>query len=148
MSIFTWNPQKSETKATLFSNINLSEPFVARLWGLLDILKWTNYQNQKQINDAILYVLTDSLLPTHISLENIRKHLTVVGIAEIDKQKDYFDLYNHLWSAYKDRMQAVFVGTKFEIGFLFQKDKQFEQGISKLKLTFPNISESFFDFSS
>ena len=147
MPIFTFNPQKLEkSEATLFSNIDLSEPFVARIWGFLDILKLTQYQNQKQINDAVLSVLFECLLPAHISLENIRKHATAVRMPEMDKQKDYIDLHNHLWVAYKDRMQIVFKNSQFNIGFLFQKDDQFEQGLEKLKLNFPSLTENFFNF--
>ncbi|MDP2708855.1 MAG: hypothetical protein Q8O93_02290 [bacterium] len=144
MSIFTWNRQEG-SEAVLFSNVNLSEPFVARIWGLLDILKLTKYQNQnqKQINDAILYTLTDCLLPAHISLTNIKKHSTSGETPYLDKQKDYLDLYNHLWSAYKDRMPQVFNNSHFDIGFLFQNDKNFEQGLKKLKCNFPILGDDF-----
>lgn len=145
MAIFTFDPKNLEKpEATLFSNIDLSEPFIARIWGLLDILKLTNYKNKKEINDAILCVLFDSLLPAHISLENIRKHLTTPGMPELNKQKDYLDLHNHLWVAYKDRMQAVFKDNSFNIGFLFQDDDKFEQGKEKLKLAFPSLTNDFF----
>jgi hypothetical protein len=146
MSIFRFNPQKpGKPEAILVSSIDLSEPFVARIWGLLDILKLTDYKNQKEINDAILYVLNDCLLPAHISLENIRKHAVSPGLPELNKEKDYIDLHNYLWAAYKDRMQIVFKGTSFDVGFLFDKPDRFQPGMDKLKLAFPSLSDDFFN---
>ncbi len=146
MAIFRFDPRKpGKAEAVLYSNIDLAQPFVARIWGLLDILKLTSYQKQKEINDSILSLLFECLLPAHISLENIKKHSATAGIAELDKQKDYFDLHNHLWAAYKDRMQLIFQDSEFEIGFLFQKDADFEKGLSKLKTTFPSLTVGFIE---
>jgi len=144
MPIYRFDPQKpGKPEAELFSNIDLSEPFAARIWGLLDILKLTNYKNKKEINDAIFSVLTECLLPAHISLVNIRNHQTPPILPELDRQKDYYDLHNHLWAAYKDRMPLVFKNSKFDVGFIFQKDANFETGLKKLKKDFPILTDDF-----
>lgn len=147
MSIILFDPNKSEkAENKLLSNIDTSEPFVAQMWELLDILRLTKYSNKTEINDAIFSILIECLLPAHISLINIKNHISNPALPEIDKQKDYFDLHNHLWAAYKDRMLQVFENSKFNIGFLFQKDKFFEQGLEKLKEDFPTVTDDFLDW--
>lgn len=144
MTIYKFNPSKKEKcELKLYSNTGTSEPFVARIWGLIDILNMTNHNNKNEINDAILELLFDCLTPAYLSLENIRKHNSL-DIPELDKQKDYFDLYNHLWAAYKDRMQIVFKNSKFNIGFLFGNNDLFNKGFEKFKLDFPKLGKSFF----
>ncbi|GAH65985.1 unnamed protein product, partial [marine sediment metagenome] len=92
-------------KLELLSDIGTSSPFVARIGlGLIDIVNVTNFKERKKINDAIFEILLEGLIPAFISLRELRKGESVPIITI---NKSYYNLYNHLWVAYKDRMQRV-----------------------------------------
>jgi len=117
-------------KIEKFADIGTGEPFVARTGlGLIEILEATNFKNRKEINDGIFTILFDGLMPAFLSLREIRKIES--GKDEkivINLQKHYINLFNHLWVAYKDRMPKVVGLIGFDIGFLFQNEKDFEEG--------------------
>ena len=47
-------------------------------------------------------------------------------LLKYERDKEYSNLYEHLWTAYKDRLPKVVKVLGFDIGFLFKKDTQFE----------------------
>ncbi|MDD2758322.1 MAG: hypothetical protein PHD72_03040 [Patescibacteria group bacterium] len=146
MPIYSFDPNKTgdAPNAKLFSSIDLSEPFVARIWGLIDISDITLYENRKQINDGIMRTLTECLLPAHDSLLNIVRYSTQPNIPIVTMRKQYMDLYNHLSAAYKDRMQMIFKNNDFDIDFLFKNEQNFELGMKKFKLSTPSLPKKFY----
>lgn len=132
-------------KFELFSDIGTSEPFVARLsLGLIEILDVTNFENRKEINDAILNISFEGLLPAFISLGEIRDFETgSKKFIMVNLNKNYYDLYKYLWVAYKDRMQKATDLLGFNLGFLFQKDENFKKGCKKFLEKHSEIDEGF-----
>ena len=137
-------------KVEKFSDVGTGNPFVARIGpGLIQILEATSFKNRNEINDAIFTVLFDVLVPAFISLREIRK----IESGEVEKiiinlNKHYFNLFNHLWVAYKDRMPKVTELLGFDIGFLFQNEKNFNEGVEKFlssKGDLPGIDVNFTD---
>ena len=58
----------------------------------------------------------------------------------------YEDFYGKLWRAYKEYMQRGVKAMGFDIGFLFQKDAQFEKGLKAFREnnpTAPPVLEEF-----
>lgn len=128
-------------KLELLSDIGTSSPFVARIGlGLIDISDVTNFKERKKINDAIFEILLEGLMPAFISLRELRKGESVPIITI---NKSYYNLYNHLWVAYKDRMQRVVKLLGFDVGFLFQKESQFKQGCENFLKQHPNVNQAF-----
>jgi len=128
-------------KLELLSDIGTSSPFVARIGlGLIDIVNVTNFKERKKINDAIFEILLEGLIPAFISLRELRKGESVPIITI---NKSYYNLYNHLWVAYKDRMQRVVKLLGFDVGFLFQKESQFKQGCENFLKQHPNVNQAF-----
>lgn len=135
-------------KLEFFSDIGTGNPFVARIGlGLIDILNSTNFKERKKINDAIFEILFEGLMPAFISLRELRKFETQgakggrVPIMTINKS--YYNLYNHLWVAYKYRMQRVVKLLGFDVGFLFQKENQFKQGCENFLKQHPSVNQAF-----
>jgi len=58
-----------------------------------------------------------------------------------DQQAEYVAFYNSIWWAYKDRFQLFMKELGFDIGFIFQDDKNFEKGAKKFVEDHPNASE-------
>jgi len=128
-------------KLELLSDVGTSSPFVARIGlGLIDIVNVTNFKERKKINDAIFEILLEGLIPAFISLRELRKGESVPIITI---NKSYYNLYNHLWVAYKDRMQRVVKLLGFDVGFLFQKESQFKQGCENFLKQHPNVNQAF-----
>lgn len=129
----------------LFSDVGTGEPFIARIGlGLIEILNATHFKQRKKINDAILDIIFEGLLPAFISLREIREleaKKEKAAIATLNR--NYYDLYNRLWAAYKDRMQKVVRLLGFDLGFLFQKENQFSRGCKNFLKKHPNINPAF-----
>lgn len=48
----------------------------------------------------------------------------------LERESAYEDFYGSLWQAYKDRFPRALAALGIDIGFLFQADQQFEQGLA------------------
>jgi len=119
-----------EFKTELFADVGTSEAFVARIsLGLIEVLNATNFRYRQKINDAIMNILFEGLLPAFISLREIKEFETgSKKLIRANLNKSYYNLYDHLWDAYKDRMQVVANLLGFNMGFLFQNNKEFKKG--------------------
>ena len=91
-----------------FADFGTGEPFVARIVGLSDLINITNFKNKKEVSDSILTIFMEGLSPAFLSLKEIR------AIEKGEKQKillnltkNYYNLFDHLWIAYKDRTQKA-----------------------------------------
>ena len=129
----------------LFSEFGTGEPFVARLClGLIEILDATNFENRKEINDAIVNISFEGVFPAFISLREIREFETgSKKLIMVNLNKNYYDLYKYLWVAYKDRMQKAANLLGFNLGFLFQDDEKFKKGCKKFLGKHSRIDEGF-----
>ncbi len=118
-------------KIQKYSDIGISEPFLSRLWSLFDLLEGTTFGDdiKAKVRDSIMEILTEGLMPAFLSLREIRKMESgEVEKVIVDLEKNYFDLFKYLWVAYKNGMQIAVKNMGFDIGFLFQNEKKFEEG--------------------
>lgn len=103
------------------------EPFVARItigiYELLDALE-ANETNKRSQIDALGEV-SEELDYAFIALRKIQNKKRPLLVAE--RKKEYSNLYDHLWTAYKDRFQKLIDLIGFDIGFLFKNDRDFEK---------------------
>src|SRR5271165_2050932 len=124
-----------------FADVGTHEPFVARISiGLTDVLGATLYDNKQEITEAMLIVSHDGLMPAFQSLRDLRKIVSQSDVPELDKIKNFDDMYKYLWIAYKDRMQSAARRMGYEIGFLFQKDSKFQQACEDFQKANPSVS--------
>jgi hypothetical protein len=122
--------QRVIPKVEKIADFGSGEPFVARIvMGLPEILRATEYQNQEEIEEAIMEIFMNGLAPAFRSIQSLREIEN--GKRErllMDLRKEYFAFYDRLWAAYKDRMQEVIRRLGYDdFGFLFSTDEDFEK---------------------
>ena len=110
-----------------------SEPWVARIWmsfnEFIDKLYTKNYEkNNIKIAFNDLY---ETLSLAFMSLRDIQKINKEPNITLLNSKKKYFDFYNNLWIAYKDRFHKAMKELGYNIGFLFHNDQRFKIGIKE-----------------
>jgi hypothetical protein len=105
---------------------------------LVDLLKGTQIdgEQRRQATDAIGSVLTDGLLPAFLELRAIRESRGR-DLPLIEQYQLYEDFARKLWKSYKDLTQRVALAMGFDIGFLFQNETKFEQGLKAFRLEYP-----------
>lgn len=111
-----------------YANVGTNEPFIAAFIGLADLVDAASFELSKkeQIKLIISEIQIDCLLPAFLALRKIHQPDTDAGLAE--NFKNYDDLYRYLVRAHKDRAQAAAEAIGYDIGFLFQKEKDFQKG--------------------
>lgn len=136
---------KESFEVKKYSDVGSGEPFMARLTlGLTDILDVTGFDDKEEINEAILNMVFNGVLPSFLSLREIRN----IEAERVEKivatlNKNYQDFYRHLWAAYKDKMQTVTRLLGYNLGFLFQKQEAFREGSKTFLRQHPEIHEDF-----
>ena len=128
-------------KVEKVANVGTNEPFLARIViGLPEILDVADFKEKDKIKESIIEIFMNGLLPAFSHLQELRsidsgkkEKLTV------DLNKAYFGFYDRIWAAYRDRMQKTAKLMGFNIGFMFQNDKDFEKGISEFQKAYPNV---------
>lgn len=83
-------------------------------------------------------ILMDGLVPAFMELRAIRAPETAkLPLAE--RFQPYEDFARKLWKAYKDLTQRAAEAMGFDIGFLYQKDTKFDEGLSKFRSDWPAL---------
>ncbi len=129
----------NQFKVSLLSDVGSSQPFLARSLGLTDILDATSYEKRDEIKESIMGLTLDCLIPAFMSLREFRKIAADDKAPLLTKKKHCEDMYKSLWAAYKDRMKNTAGLMGVELGFLFQKDSQFEYGCKQFASAHPEI---------
>ncbi len=125
----------------LASNFGTDELWVARVWlQTKDILKYINLPNADEI-DFRFDRIVEQLEIACIHLRRIEDQKSFNQLPTFDQQAEYVAFYNSVWWAYKDRFQLFMKELGFDIGFVFQDDKNFEKGAKKFVEDHPNASE-------
>lgn len=129
----------------LFSDVGMGELFMSRLYHFQDHILNGLFSTQKikEIQEAILRVLFDGLEPAFRSLRELRKEWLDKKIPEKKKRQDIENIYSYLTIAFKDRFQGVAKLMGYDIGFLFQNDKNFEAGCEQFLKSYPKIDSQF-----
>lgn len=135
---------KENFKVFPLADFGSSEPWVARTWmsfkEFIDRLHLTKVEKAKV--DLAFNDLFDSLSLAFISLRNIEKNSKDINIPLFTLRKEFFDFYDKLWLSFKDRFQKAIRELGFDIGFLFQNEKKFNEGLKKFSLIY-NVSDDF-----
>jgi len=89
--------------------------------------------------------MTDGLIPTFVELQGIRESQTK-NLPVVEKLQLYEDFARKVWKSYKDLTQRAGKTMGFEIGFLYQEDKSFEDGLQKFRADWPGLPAEFEKF--
>jgi hypothetical protein len=104
------------------------EPWVARIEiGIPELIRGLRHQSEE--TEKLLWTfhqIPEELSSAFIALRKIQKG----GMLKLEANKEYSNLYGHLWSAYKDRLQTFMKEFGYDIGFVFQKQSTFEKRIA------------------
>jgi len=138
---------EEKTPLKSFSDVGTDELFMSRLYhfqnhilsGLLGV------QKIKEVQEAVLRVVFDGLEPAFRSLRELRKEWSDDKIPEKKKRQDIENIYSYLTIAFKNRFQEVARLMGYDIGFLFQNDKNFELGCKQFLESHPNIDPEFIE---
>ena len=134
-------------KVEKLADVGVSEPFVSEFLELYDILGGTMFADAEKtkIKDTMGTVLMDGLIPTFLELRGIR---TSVGkdVPRVDRYQLYEDFARKLWKSYKDLTQRAGKAMGFDIGFLYQEEKGFEDGLTQFRTDWPALKAGFENF--
>lgn len=131
----------------LFSDVGMGELFMSRLYHFQDhILNGLfGTKNIKEIKESILKVVFDGLEPAFRSLRELRKEWADDKISEKRRRQHIENIYSYLTIAFKDRFQGLARLMGYDIGFLFQNDKNFEAGCEQFLKSYPKIDPQFIE---
>ena len=126
-----------------FVDVGASEPFVRQFLELQDILGATLIfgEQRGRVTESLATVITDGLMPTFLKLRQIRE-LVKKDLPMLEGRELYEDFARKLWKSYKELMQNAAKETGFDVGFLFQKETGFEQGLKKFREANPSASST------
>jgi hypothetical protein len=127
-----------------FADVGTGEPFVKTFLELFDYLDGTLIPEpqREKARDAMGNVLTDGLIPTFLELRELQK-AAGTDLPLVNQFQLYEDFSRKLWKSYKDLTQRCADEMGFDIGFLFQKDAKFEDGLAKFRSENPKIVPEF-----
>jgi hypothetical protein len=130
-----------------FADVGTSEEFVRRMLELFDLLGGTPIPDKQKevVRDAIADILNEGLLPTFLKLRNIRLSVGA-SLPLVDRLQLYEDFARKLWKSYKDLTQRAAAAMGFEIGFVFQKEPKFEQGLKAFREGNPLVVDNFEEY--
>jgi hypothetical protein len=130
-----------------FANVGTGEAFVQQILEVEEVLQGTLIvgQAREQAKNAIMTIMTDGLIPAFQELRMIRAPETA-NLPLTERFQPYEDFARKLWKAYKDLTQRAATAMGFDIGFLYQKDKEFEKGLSSLLAVETKLPATFADF--
>jgi len=132
-------------KIEKISDFGTSEPWVARImFSIMDLVDHLPFEKYKkdEIKKWVLEI-SKELNAAYESLIKIEELEVKDNAALYSKHSQYENLYSALWRAYKDRFQKACGGIGYDIGFLFEKDKIFEERSQEFIKDNPEIRDSF-----
>jgi hypothetical protein len=134
-------------KPVHFANVGTDEAFIREMLEVVQILGGTMIEGQQRehAKDAIATIMTDGLIPTFVELQGIRESQTK-NLPVVEKLQLYEDFARKVWKSYKDLTQRAGKTMGFEIGFLYQEDKSFEDGLQKFRADWPGLPAEFEKF--
>ncbi len=137
----------SKWKVEKFAEVGVSEPFVSEFLELYDILGGTMIPDTEKVNvkDAIGTVLFDGLIPAFLELRNIRASVGQ-DLPLVDRYQLYEDFARKVWKSHKDLTQRAGKAMGFNIGFLYQEEQGFEEGLKKFRVDWPGVQGEFEHF--
>jgi hypothetical protein len=131
--------------AVLFANVGASEEFIEQLsCELPELLGASSIhgENRKKVEEAIMVLLTEGLMPAFENLKKIRLSINETP-SELERRQNYESFARELWHAYADLMPRTAKLLGFELRFLFKDDKKFENGVKEFEQKHPELSGKF-----
>jgi hypothetical protein len=131
-------------KVMKLADVGTDERFVRETLELFDLLNGTMIEGKRreESRDAIGTILTDGLIPTFLELRGIRESKNR-DLPLLDNLQLYEDFARKLWKTYKDLTQRAVAAMGFDIGFLYQKESKFEEGMKAFRAANPAVSPNF-----
>jgi hypothetical protein len=144
MAVYRVEPKPGEEpnkwKVEKFAEIGWDNKFVRDICELCTILNATLIfdQQREDMNNAIMTILTDGLMPAFTELKKIRA-FDGKPLPMMDRREFYHDFCRKLWKAYKDLTQRAANTAGFNVGFLFKSDKEFATGLKEFQADYPDV---------
>lgn len=134
-------------KVAPFANVGMDEPFVKEMLEVIEILQGTliDGEQREKAKNAIATIMMDGLIPTVMELRAIRAPETS-NLPLAERYQPYEDFARKLWKAYKDLTQRAATEMGFKIGFLYQNDAKFEEGLREFRAEWPGLQPGFENF--
>ena len=125
------------------ANVGGSEPFVSQLLEVHDIVGATLILGDQRLRviDSLGAIHLDGLIPAFLELRKIRESVNQ-ELPEIDRLQLYEDFARKIWKSYKELMQNAAKEIGFDVGFIFQKETAFEEGLNKFRNENPSVSSN------
>jgi hypothetical protein len=134
-------------KVVKVADVGGDEEFTKGMLELSTVLEAAMIEGPQrdEVKHAIVCTLMDGLMPAFLKLEEIRasagRAMPLMNLEQL-----YEDFARKLWKSYKELMQATLDLMGHKIGFLFQGEKEFQQGLIELRRLNPNLRAGFEQF--
>jgi hypothetical protein len=137
----TRKKEPNEWVVKKYADVGVSEPFMGQFLELPDILNATLIfgEQRTRVTESLMMVEMDGLLQAFLELRQIRESVNK-DLPVVDGLQLYEDFARKIWKSYKELMQAAAKEIGFDVGFLFQKEPGFEQGLKKFREANPSAS--------
>jgi hypothetical protein len=139
--------EPNKWKVQTVANVGTSEEFVHQMMELHPLVDaGTIFEPERQqVKEALTSILMDGLLPAFLELQEIRASVGK-DIPLINRAQPYEDLARKLWKTYKELMEKAARLMGFKIGFLFDNDKKFREGLKAFREENPRLRQGFESF--
>jgi hypothetical protein len=130
-----------------FANVGTDEEFVRLMLEMFWLLGGVSIADDQKtvVKDAIADILNEGLLPTFLELQNIRASVGA-DLPLVERLQLYEDFARKLWKSYKDLTQRAAIAMGFDIGFVFQKEQLFEEGLKTFRAQNPTLIDTFEEY--
>lgn len=117
-----------------FADFGTSEGFVLPVLDLIEILNATTIfdPQRSEVSGRITAIVSEGLAAAFLEMRKIQSSVGQ-DVPMLNYLQMYEDFYGKLWRAYKEYMQRAVKAMGFDIGFLFQKDAKFEEGLKAFR---------------
>jgi len=134
-------------KVAPLASVGTEEAFMREMLEVVEILNGTLIEGHQrdESKHAIMTIMMDGLVPAFMELRAIRAPETA-SLPLAERYQPYEDFARKLWKAYKDLTQRAAETMGFDIGFLYQKDAKFEEGLKKFMADWPGLQPGIGDF--
>lgn len=130
----------NQWKVALYANVGNEEEFVNCMLEIAKLVDGTDIFDPQRgrVKEAILSIMMDGLIPAFLELRQIRESVSRV-MPLMDREQLYEDFARKLWKAYKHHLQTAVNEMGLNIGFLFENDKRFKEGLTAFHATHPDV---------
>jgi hypothetical protein len=127
-----------------YADIGTDEQFVREFLEVATLLDGVYLPNEakKATKELLMSVMVDGVMPAFLELRAIRESKGK-DLPVIDRHQLFEDFTRKIWKAYKDLTQTAVRSMGFNIGFLYQGEKEFESGLADFRKQFASVYPNF-----